>query len=80
MSCSLTAWRCGRRWWRNCWRKRAIPEAALRTCPGYRSADGTEPVARARRVERRPREPRAEWLSFPEAMLRICPGYRLRTP
>ncbi|MBZ7708269.1 hypothetical protein FML30_29205 [Klebsiella oxytoca] len=42
---------------------------------GYRSADGNEPVARARRVERRPREQSAEWLNFPEAMLRICPGY-----
>ncbi|MDI3172616.1 hypothetical protein QK313_32680, partial [Klebsiella michiganensis] len=48
----------------------------LRICPGYRTADGNEPVARARRVRRRPREQRAEWLNFPEAMLRICPGYR----
>ena len=48
----------------------------LRICPGYRTADGGEPVARARRVRRRPREQRAEWLNFPEAMLRICPGYR----
>ncbi|EGT3585429.1 hypothetical protein F6U18_24360 [Klebsiella oxytoca] len=48
----------------------------LRICPGYWPADGTEPVARARRVARRPREPRAEWQSFPEAMLRICAGYR----
>ncbi|EGT3582394.1 hypothetical protein FML24_24220 [Klebsiella oxytoca] len=47
-----------------------------RICPGYRPADGTEPVARARRVKRRPREHRAEWVNFPEAMLRICPGYR----
>ncbi|EMI7389233.1 TPA: hypothetical protein NIU89_000533 [Klebsiella oxytoca] len=42
---------------------------------GYRPADGNEPVARARRVKRRPREQSAEWLNFPEAMLRICPGY-----
>jgi len=48
----------------------------LRICPGYRPAGGGEPVARARRVKRRPREQRAEWLIFPEAMLRICPGYR----
>ena len=47
----------------------------LRICPGYRIADGGEPVARARRVKRRPREQRAEWLNFPEAMLRICPDY-----
>ena len=40
----------------------------------YRLADGREPAARARRVKRRPREQRAEWLIFPEAMLRICPG------
>ena len=49
----------------------------LRICPGYRLADGGDPVARARRDKRRPREQRAEWLNFPEAMLRICPGYRL---
>ncbi|AWF35495.1 hypothetical protein CSC17_1221 [Klebsiella oxytoca] len=36
------------------------PEAMLRICPGYQVADGGEPVARARRVERRPREQRAE--------------------
>ncbi|WJD74050.1 hypothetical protein QRD21_19370 [Klebsiella michiganensis] len=53
-----------------------FPEAMLRICPGYRPADGGEPVARARRVERRPREHSAEWLSFPAAMLRICPDYR----
>ncbi|MDH1831382.1 hypothetical protein [Klebsiella michiganensis] len=53
-----------------------FPEAMLRICPDYRPADGGEPVARARRVERRPREHSAERLSFPEAMLRICPGYR----
>nr|KAA0493892.1 hypothetical protein F0332_04360 [Klebsiella grimontii] len=41
-----------------------------------RSADGGEPVAPARRVERRPREQSAESLNVPEAMLRICPGYR----
>ncbi|MCF0027714.1 hypothetical protein LZ670_27250, partial [Klebsiella michiganensis] len=35
-----------------------------------------KPVARARRVKRRPREKSAEWDNFPEAMLRICPGYR----
>ncbi|MDM4129829.1 hypothetical protein QTP12_02290, partial [Klebsiella oxytoca] len=33
------------------------------------------PVARARRVKRRPRDQSAPWLNFPEAMLRICPGY-----
>ncbi len=49
----------------------------LRICPGYRLADGGEPVARARRDKRRPREPGAERGNFPEAMLRICPGYRL---
>ena len=43
----------------------------------YRPADGGEPVARARRVKRRPREQSAEWPIFPEAMLRICPGDRL---
>ncbi|MBZ7210155.1 hypothetical protein FMK66_22120, partial [Klebsiella michiganensis] len=43
---------------------------------GYRPADGDEPVARARRVKRRPRERCAAWLNSPEAMLRICPGYR----
>ncbi|MBZ6856787.1 hypothetical protein FMK60_02815 [Klebsiella michiganensis] len=37
---------------------------------------GWKPVARARRVKRRPREKSAEWGNFPEAMLRICPGYR----
>ena len=47
-----------------------------RICPGYRPADGIEPVARARRVKRRPREQSAEWQSLPEAMRRICPGYR----
>ncbi|MBZ7452813.1 hypothetical protein FMJ28_05830 [Klebsiella michiganensis] len=45
--------------------------------PGYRPADGCEPVTRARRVKRRPREQSAERLNFPEAMLRICPGDRL---
>ena len=35
-----------------------------------------KPVARARRVKRRPREKSAEWDIFPEAMLRICSGYR----
>ncbi|MCF0028196.1 hypothetical protein LZ670_29820, partial [Klebsiella michiganensis] len=44
--------------------------------PGYRPAGGGEPVARARRVKRRPREQSAERLDFPEAMQRICPGYR----
>ena len=48
----------------------------LRICPGYRLADGGEPVARARRVKRRPREQTAERLNFPEAMLRICPDYQ----
>ncbi|AUW11017.1 hypothetical protein C2U42_18105 [Klebsiella oxytoca] len=41
---------------------------------GYRPADGGEPVARARRVKRRPRERCAAWLNSPEAMLRICPA------
>ena len=48
---------------------------------GYRSADGGEPVARARRVKRRPREQSAQCTvqqNFPEAMLRICPGYQTR--
>ncbi|MBZ7458733.1 hypothetical protein FMJ29_07080 [Klebsiella michiganensis] len=49
----------------------------LRICPGYRLADGGEPVARARRVKRRPREQSAERWNFPEAMLRICSGYCL---
>ncbi len=35
-----------------------------------------KPVARARRVKRRPREKSAEWGNLPEAMLRICSGYR----
>ncbi|MBZ7502589.1 hypothetical protein FML13_27475 [Klebsiella michiganensis] len=43
---------------------------------GYRSAGGGEPVDRARRVKRRPREQSAERLNFPEAMLRTCPVYR----
>ncbi|EPJ2736095.1 hypothetical protein ACTHFI_003104, partial [Klebsiella oxytoca] len=38
-----------------------FPEAMLRICPGYHTADGDEPVARARRVKRRPREQRAEY-------------------
>ncbi|MBZ7706531.1 hypothetical protein FML30_19955 [Klebsiella oxytoca] len=42
----------------------------------YRPADGGKPVARARRIKRRPRDQSAPWLNFPEAMLRICPGYR----
>ena len=53
-----------------------FPEAMLAHLPGYRPADNAEPVARARRVKRRPREQSAEWLNFPEAMLRICPGDR----
>ncbi|EOJ6085197.1 MULTISPECIES: hypothetical protein [Klebsiella] len=44
----------------------------LRICPGYWPTDGGEPVARARRVKRRPREQNATWLNSPEAMLRIC--------
>ncbi|MBZ7502590.1 hypothetical protein FMJ34_03765 [Klebsiella michiganensis] len=48
----------------------------LRICPGDRLADGGVPVARARRVKRRPREQSAEWQNFPEAMQRICPGDR----
>ncbi|MEB8290696.1 hypothetical protein NGG03_12285 [Klebsiella michiganensis] len=43
----------------------------LRICPGYRPADGDEPVARARRVKRRPREQSAAWLNSPEALLRL---------
>ena len=35
-----------------------------------------KPVARAKRVKRRPREKSAEWDNFPEPMLRICSGYR----
>ena len=55
----------------------SFPEAMLRICPGYRPADGDEPVARARRVKRRPRgAERTVQQSFPEAMLRICPGYQ----
>ncbi|MFH3080805.1 hypothetical protein ABK898_24620, partial [Klebsiella sp. KE9038] len=38
----------------------------------YRPADGGEPVARARRVKRRPREQSAESLNVPQAMPRIC--------
>jgi len=53
-----------------------FPQAMLRICPGYRFADGGAPVARARRVKRRPREQSAQRHHFPEAMLRICPGYR----
>ncbi|HGY5975529.1 TPA: hypothetical protein ACNV5T_006292, partial [Klebsiella michiganensis] len=60
-----------------------FPEAMLRICPGDRLADGGEPVARARRVKRRPREQSAEWLNFPEAMLTHLSGRparrRLRT-
>ncbi|WP_222863911.1 hypothetical protein, partial [Klebsiella michiganensis] len=40
----------------------------------YRLADGGEPVARARRVKRRPREPGAERGNFPEAMLAHLSG------
>ncbi|ENO4237596.1 TPA: hypothetical protein SMH05_003708 [Klebsiella oxytoca] len=53
-----------------------LPEAMLRICPGYRMADGGEPVARAGAL-RRPREQRTARHNFPEAMLRICPGYGL---
>ena len=53
-----------------------FPGLRLAPYPGDRLADGGEPVARARRVKRRPREQSAEWLNFPEAMLRICPGDR----
>ena len=59
-------------------RQRLFPEAMLRICPGYLPANNAEPVARARRVKRRPREQSAEWQNFPEAMLRICPGYQTR--
>ncbi|MBZ7573282.1 hypothetical protein FML02_15655 [Klebsiella oxytoca] len=63
-----------------------FPEAMLRICPGYPTADGGEPwglparrrrstCSPARRVKRRPRDQSAPWLNFPEAMLRICPGY-----
>ncbi|WP_195439110.1 hypothetical protein [Klebsiella oxytoca] len=47
----------------------------LRICPGYRPADGCEPVARAGACAA-PGGLSAEWQNFPEAMLRICPGYR----
>ena len=43
---------------------------------GLPFADGGAPVARARRVKRRPREQSAQRHHFPQAMLRICPGYR----
>ncbi|AIE66963.1 hypothetical protein ACQFG6_000611 [Klebsiella michiganensis] len=46
----------------------------LHIWPRYRIADGSEPVARARRIKRRPREQRAEWLNFPEAMLAHLSG------
>ena len=49
-----------------------------RCCPSVRATGpqmGCKPVARARRVKRRPRDKSAEWNHFPEAMLRICPGY-----
>ena len=59
-------------------RQRLFPEAMLRICPGYLPANNAEPVARARRFERRPREQRAEcplqrteWLNAPEALLRL---------
>ncbi|MBZ7631617.1 hypothetical protein FML20_27510 [Klebsiella michiganensis] len=51
-----------------------------RCCASVRAtgpATSWKPVARARRVKRRPREKSAEWDIFPEAMLRICSGYRL---
>ncbi len=51
-----------------------FPEAMLRICPGYRTADGGEPVARAGAL-RRPREQSAVRHNFPEVMLRICQGY-----
>ncbi|EPB5857157.1 hypothetical protein ACRQOM_004190, partial [Klebsiella michiganensis] len=55
----------------------SVPDCgAAAPYPGYRPEVGGEPVARARRVKRRPREQFAEWLNSPEAMLRICPGYR----
>ncbi|MBZ7206945.1 hypothetical protein FMK66_05540 [Klebsiella michiganensis] len=50
-----------------------------RCCASVRAtgpATSWKPVARPRRVKRRPREKSAEWGNFPEAMLRICPGYR----
>ncbi|MBZ7151475.1 hypothetical protein C6400_28530 [Klebsiella michiganensis] len=53
----------------------SVPDCgAAAPYPGYRPTDGDEPVARARRVKRRPRERCAAWLNSPEAMLRICPA------
>ncbi|MBZ7746498.1 hypothetical protein FML41_00240 [Klebsiella michiganensis] len=52
-----------------------------RCCASVRAtgpATSWKPVARARRVKRRPREKSAEWGNFPEAMLRISPGYLTR--
>ncbi|MBZ7185751.1 hypothetical protein FML15_05185 [Klebsiella michiganensis] len=52
-----------------------------RCCASVRAtglATSWKPVARARRVKRRPREKSAEWDIFPEAMLRICQGYLTR--
>ncbi|MGS4376515.1 hypothetical protein ACKUT0_24155 [Klebsiella oxytoca] len=47
----------------------------LRICPGYRPADGCEPVARAGAL-RRPGGLTAEWQNFPEAMLAHLSGYQ----
>ena len=46
----------------------------LSICPGYRPADGDEPVARARRAKRRPRELGEERGNFPDVMTRIGSG------
>ena len=50
----------------------------LRICPGYRLADGGEPVARQGASSAAPGAERRE-ANFPEAMLSICPGYRPQT-
>ena len=54
------------------------PEAALDApCPGYRPADGGEPVARSAQCQREETAPRFQSQQLPRRRcLRICPGYR----
>ena len=53
--------------------RQSFPEAMLRICPGYRPADGCEPVARAGACAA-PGGLTAEWQNFPEAMLAHLSG------
>ncbi|MGQ4846084.1 hypothetical protein ACOQO3_31815, partial [Klebsiella michiganensis] len=54
-----------------------FPEAACCACPGYRSADGCEPVARSAQRHREENRSKASGSApFPEAAHCACPGYR----